>query len=46
MLAMPDVFDLADDGKIVLLTEEVPGHRTAGLEAAVRDCPAGVITTG
>ncbi len=35
----PDVFDVSDEGKVVLLREEISDDERPGLEEAVRSCP-------
>ncbi|MGD9529834.1 MAG: ferredoxin [Pseudonocardia sp.] len=44
VLAPPDVFDLADDAKVVLLTDRVPEGVLDAVRRAADDCPAAVIT--
>ncbi|QRP49471.1 ferredoxin [Amycolatopsis sp. FDAARGOS 1241] len=34
-----DVYDIDDDGKVVLLTETIPDADRARVEAAARSCP-------
>ncbi|MDX2600337.1 ferredoxin [Streptomyces caniscabiei] len=35
----PDVFEVDDDGALVLMTESVPEGRRAEIEAVVSNCP-------
>ncbi|WP_326566198.1 ferredoxin [Amycolatopsis rhabdoformis] len=38
-----DVYDIDDDGKVVLLTATVPESDRARVEAAARSCPVGAL---
>jgi ferredoxin len=35
----PDIFEVNDDGDLVLKTDEVPGGQLADVESAVSSCP-------
>lgn len=43
VVASPDVFDLADDGKVALLRAQVGDDTRAEVEDAVRSCPAAAL---
>jgi ferredoxin len=43
VVAAPDVFDLDDDGKVVLLVAEPGEDLAAAVREAVRDCPVRAI---
>lgn len=43
VVTSPDTFDLGDDGKVVLLTQEVPADMLAEVEEGVRSCPAAAL---
>ena len=42
--AEPRVFDLDDDGYVVLLAEDVPVELLDGVRHAIQNCPARAIT--
>ncbi len=39
----PDVFEVDDDGDLVLLREEVAADEVAAMEEAVQSCPAAAL---
>ena len=39
-----DVFDIDDDGKVVLLTAEIPESDRGRVEEAARSCPVSALT--
>lgn len=39
-----DLFDIGDDGKVVVLVEEPAADRVPAAEAAIRQCPVGALT--
>jgi ferredoxin len=39
----PDHFEIADDGAVALLRDDVPPDERATLEEAVRSCPTGAL---
>jgi ferredoxin len=39
VLAASDVFELDDDGLVVLLEDDVDGERVKAVERAIYDCP-------
>jgi ferredoxin len=43
VVAADDVFDLDDDGKVVLLKTSVPDSDRARVEEAVRSCPVSAL---
>jgi ferredoxin len=43
VIACPEVFDLDDDGIVVLLDANPPDALTSKVEAAIDACPAAVI---
>lgn len=43
VVAAPDVFDIDDEGKVILLRSGVPDSERARIEAAVRSCPASAL---
>lgn len=38
-----DVYDIDDDGKVVLLVQTIPEADRARVEAAARSCPVGAL---
>jgi 3-phenylpropionate/trans-cinnamate dioxygenase ferredoxin reductase subunit len=43
VVAAPDVYDIDDEGKVVLLAETVPDAERSALEEAVRGCPVNAL---
>ncbi|ALG86134.1 ferredoxin [Gordonia phthalatica] len=43
VVAADDVFDIDDDGKVVLLKIEVPENDRARVEEAARSCPVSAL---
>ncbi|MGH3326404.1 MAG: ferredoxin [Streptomycetales bacterium] len=43
VIASPDVYDIDDDGGVVLLRTEVPEDRRDEVSQAVRSCPTAAI---
>lgn len=43
VVSASDVYDLDDDGKVVLLMESVSEEDRARVEIAARSCPAGAL---
>jgi len=44
VVAAPDLFDLDDDDKVILLEEKVDGSERARVEEAIRTCPVNALT--
>jgi ferredoxin len=42
----PEIFQVEDDGDVLILQDHVPEHLQAGAEAAVRACPVAAIRLG
>jgi ferredoxin len=42
--AAPDVYDIDDDGVVVLLREEITEEERPRIEEAVRSCPVSALT--
>ena len=42
--AAPDVYDIDDDGVVVLLTESIPDADRPRIEEAARSCPVSALT--
>jgi ferredoxin len=42
--AAPTVFDVDDDGVVVLLDEDPPAELAAKVELAVKSCPTGALS--
>ena len=40
----PDVYDIDDDGTVVLLVEEIPDADRARVEEAARSCPVNALS--
>lgn len=45
-LLAPDVFDVDDDGKVVVLTEEPGEEHLAGVRESVTSCPETALVLG
>jgi ferredoxin len=43
VVAADDAFDLDDDGKVVIVIEDVPESERGRIEAAARTCPASAL---
>jgi ferredoxin len=44
VVAAPDLFDLDDDDKVIILEEELDGGERARVEEAIRTCPVSALT--
>jgi 3-phenylpropionate/trans-cinnamate dioxygenase ferredoxin reductase subunit len=44
VLAADDVFDIGDDGVVMLLRAEIPDAERARVEGAARACPVSALT--
>jgi ferredoxin len=46
VVAVDDLFDIGDDGVVVLLRANIPDADLARVQAAVRACPVSALTVG
>jgi 3-phenylpropionate/trans-cinnamate dioxygenase ferredoxin reductase subunit len=44
--AAPDLFDLDDDDKVIVLKREVNGTERSRVEEAIRSCPVSALSIG
>lgn len=44
LMAAPDLFDLDDDDKVVILQGELDASERARVEEAIRSCPVSALT--
>lgn len=44
VVAAPDLFDLDDDDKVIILEEKLDGGERARVEEAIRTCPVNALT--
>jgi ferredoxin len=44
VVAAPDIFDLDDDDKVIILEENLDGSERARVEQAIRSCPVAALT--
>lgn len=44
VVAAPDLFDLDDDDKIIVLEGNLDGRERARIEEAIRSCPVSALT--
>jgi ferredoxin len=44
VVAAPDLFDLDDDDKVVILEADLDGSERARVEEAIRSCPVSALT--
>jgi 3-phenylpropionate/trans-cinnamate dioxygenase ferredoxin reductase subunit len=44
--AAPDLFDLNDDDKVIVLKHEVNGTERSRVEEAIRSCPVSALSIG
>ena len=42
----PEIFDLDDENKVILLTEDVTDENTELIDLAINECPMRAIATG
>ena len=44
VVAAPDVYDIDDDGKVILLKREITEEERPRIEEAARSCPVSALT--
>jgi ferredoxin len=44
VIAAPDVYDIDDDGVVVLLKDDIPADELARVREAARSCPVSALT--